>query len=86
LPALAAAFGEVAFARPGSGTLGWARQLLTPVAGRGACQLPDGTAALAASALRVFGRDLRRHAASGPCPQAWRQPVLPEPADSGAPP
>jgi hypothetical protein len=76
----------VAFARPASDTLGWARQLLTLVAGRGACQLPDGTAALAASALRVFGRDLRRHAASGPCPQAWRQPVLPEPADTGAAP
>ena len=86
LPALAAAFDEVAFARPGSDTLDWARQLLTLVAGRGACQLPDGTAALAASALRVFGGDLRRHAASGPCPQAWRLPVLPEPADSGAPP
>lgn len=86
LPALAAAFDEVAFARPGRDTLGWARQLIALVAGRGACHLPDGTAALAASALRVFGRDLRRHAASGPCPQAWRQPVLPEPADSGAAP
>jgi len=86
LPALAAAFDEVAFGRPDGDTLGWARQLLTLVAGRGACHLPDGTAALAASALRVFGHDLRRHAASGPCPQAWRQPVLPEPADSGAAP
>ena len=86
LPALATAFDEVAFGRPDGDTLGWARQLLTLVAGRGACHLPDGTAALAASALRVFGHDLRRHAASGPCPQAWRQPVLPEPADSGAAP
>jgi NADH:ubiquinone oxidoreductase subunit F (NADH-binding) len=86
LPALAAAFDEVAFARPDRDTLGWARQLLTLVAGRGACHLPDGTAALAASALRVFGRDLRRHAGSGPCPQAWRQPVLPEPTDPGAAP
>jgi NADH:ubiquinone oxidoreductase subunit F (NADH-binding) len=83
LPALAAAFDEVAFARPGYDTLGWARQLLALVAGRGACQLPDGTAALATSALRVFGNDLRRHAASGPCPQAGRSPVLPEPADQG---
>jgi NADH:ubiquinone oxidoreductase subunit F (NADH-binding) len=80
LPALADAFDEVAFARPDRDTLGWARQLLALVAGRGACQLPDGTAALAASALRVFRHDLRRHTASGPCPQAWRAPVLPEPA------
>jgi NADH:ubiquinone oxidoreductase subunit F (NADH-binding) len=79
LPALATAFDEVAFARPGRDTQGWARQLLALVAGRGACHLPDGTAALAASALRVFGHDLRRHAASGPCPRAWRAPVLPEP-------
>ena len=86
LPALAAAFDEVAFSRPDGDTLGWARQLLTLVAGRGACQLPDGTAALAASALRVFGSDLRRHAASGPCPQAWRQPVLPEPGGQDTPP
>ena len=80
LPALADAFDEVAFARPGRDTLSWARQLLTLVARRGACHLPDGTAALAASALRVFGDDLRGHAASGPCPQAWRAPVLPTPA------
>ena len=79
LPALAAAFGRVAFAQPDRATMDWARQLLALVAGRGACQLPDGTAALAASALRVFGPDLRRHAESGPCPQASRPPVLPAP-------
>jgi hypothetical protein len=64
--------------------MGWAWQLLALVAGRGAFQLPDGTAALAASALRVFDRDLRRHAGSGPCPQAGRAPVLPVP-DLGRP-
>jgi NADH:ubiquinone oxidoreductase subunit F (NADH-binding) len=84
LPALAAAFEEIAFARPRRDTMGWTRQLLALVTGRGACQLPDGTAALAASALRVFGHDLARHAASGPCPQAGRVPVLPWPADQDA--
>ncbi len=79
LPALAAAFHQVAFAQPGRETMGWSWQLLALVAGRGACHLPDGTAALAASALRVFDRDLRRHAESGPCPQAGRPPVLPGP-------
>jgi NADH:ubiquinone oxidoreductase subunit F (NADH-binding) len=79
LPALAAAFDRVAFGLPDEEAMGWARQLLTLVAGRGACHLPDGTAALAASALRVFGPDLRRHAAAGPCPGAGRPPVLPLP-------
>lgn len=79
LPALADAFDAVAFGRPDDETLDWTRQLLTLVAGRGACRLPDGAATLAASALRVFGPDLQRHARSGPCPQAGRMPVLPVP-------
>ncbi len=79
LPALAAAIDRVAFGQPDRATMGWAWQLLELVAGRGACHLPDGTAALAASALRVFDRDLRLHAESGPCPQAGRPPVLPVP-------
>jgi NADH:ubiquinone oxidoreductase subunit F (NADH-binding) len=85
LPALAAAFEHIAFARPDRETTGWARQLLTLVAGRGACHLPDGTAAFAASALRVFRDDLDRHAGSGPCPQAARSAVLPLPARGGRP-
>jgi NADH:ubiquinone oxidoreductase subunit F (NADH-binding) len=79
LPALAAAFAQIAFARPHPDTIGWAEQLLTLVTGRGACHLPDGGAALAASALRVFARDLHRHASSGPCPQSSRAPVVPVP-------
>jgi hypothetical protein len=46
------------------------------ITGRGACHLPDGTAGLVASALRVFDADLRQHARSGPCPLAGRAPVL----------
>jgi NADH:ubiquinone oxidoreductase subunit F (NADH-binding) len=80
LPALAAAFEQIAFDRPHRDTIGWAEQLLTLVTGRGACHLPDGGAALAASAFRVFARDLHRHASFGPCPQVSRAPVVPVPA------
>jgi NADH:ubiquinone oxidoreductase subunit F (NADH-binding) len=85
LPALAAAFGQIAFDRPHPDTIAWADQLLTLVTGRGACHLPDGGAALAASALRVFARDLHRHASFGPCPQASRAPVVPVPGPALAP-
>jgi NADH:ubiquinone oxidoreductase subunit F (NADH-binding) len=79
LPALADALWAAAFGRPDSETVGWANRLLTLVAGRGACHLPDGTAALAASALRMFGDELRRHAAAGPCRRVARPAVLPVP-------
>ena len=70
LPALAEAFGQIAFARPHPDTLGWADSLTRLLPGRGACHLPDGGANLAASALRVFAQDLRWHAGHGPCPPA----------------
>ncbi|MGA2836494.1 MAG: NADH-ubiquinone oxidoreductase-F iron-sulfur binding region domain-containing protein [Acidimicrobiales bacterium] len=40
----------------------------TAVTGRGACRHPDGAASLVASALGVFARDARAHAAGRPCP------------------
>jgi NADH:ubiquinone oxidoreductase subunit F (NADH-binding) len=83
LPALADAFWQLAFGRADRATHGWASQLLTLVAGRGACHLPDGTAALAASALRVFGDELYQHAAAGPCPRVRRPGVLPVPGYPG---
>jgi NADH:ubiquinone oxidoreductase subunit F (NADH-binding) len=81
LPALAEAFWQLAFGRADRDTFGWTTELLTLVARRGACHLPDGTAALAASALRVFGDELHRHAAYGPCPGSGRPGVLPLPGD-----
>jgi hypothetical protein len=45
-----------------------------------ACHLPDGGAAMAASALRVFADDLAWHADHGPCPGAAHPPVVPVPA------
>jgi NADH:ubiquinone oxidoreductase subunit F (NADH-binding) len=70
LPALAEAFGQIAFARPHPDTLAWADNLTRLLPGRGACHLPDGSAGLAASAFRVFAKDLRWHAGHGPCPPA----------------
>ena len=68
LPALAEAFAQIAFARPHPDTIGWAGRLTQLLPGRGACHLPDGGAGLAASALRVFAKDLSWHAGHGPCP------------------
>ncbi len=79
LPALADALRQLAFGSANRETLGWATQLLTLVARRGACHLPDGTAALAASTLRVFADELGRHAAGGPCSRVLRPGVLPVP-------
>jgi NADH:ubiquinone oxidoreductase subunit F (NADH-binding) len=79
LPALAQALGQVAFGRPGPEVLGWTRDLLALVRGRGACHLPDGAAGLVASTLRAFAADVRQHAEHGPCGRAARPPVLPLP-------
>ncbi|HEY1619507.1 MAG TPA: NADH-ubiquinone oxidoreductase-F iron-sulfur binding region domain-containing protein [Streptosporangiaceae bacterium] len=75
LPALARALDQVAFGATDGDLLRWTGDLLALVAGRGACHLPDGTAALVASALTVFDADLRSHAARGPCGRAVRPPV-----------
>ena len=76
--------GQVAFGQPGPDLLGWTRDLLALVSGRGACHLPDGAAGLVASTLRTFAADLRQHAEHGPCGRAARRPVLPLPVLPGA--
>jgi len=84
LPAIADALEQVAFGPGGGGrgahgrTLRWLRDLFGFVEGRGACHLPDGVARLAASALRVFADDVRRHE-RGPCLAARGHPVFPVP-------
>jgi NADH:ubiquinone oxidoreductase subunit F (NADH-binding) len=83
LPALARTLGQLAFGRPDARALGWAEQLLGLVTRRGACHLPDGTAAFVASSLRTFEPELRRHGSSGPCPGVRRRPVLPAPGYDG---
>ena len=79
LPSLAEAAGHIAFGKPDADVLGWTEQLLGLVTGRGACRLPDGTAALAGSALRVFAADLQEHLRTGPCERAAHPRVLPVP-------
>jgi len=79
LPALAGTLRQLAFGRPDAASLGWADQLMRLVTGRGACHLPDGTAAFVASGLRVFSAELHSHASAGPCSRARRRPVLPAP-------
>ena len=83
MPALAEAMNWVAFGQPGDEVVSWISQLGLLLTGRGACHLPDGTAALVTSALSVFGRDLTEHAQSGPCARASGPPVLPVPAWDG---
>jgi len=81
LPALADAIAHIAYGQPAGEALRWTEHLMALVTGRGACHLPDGTAAIVASALRVFASDLRRHAEHGPCARIRRAPVVPAPAD-----
>jgi NADH:ubiquinone oxidoreductase subunit F (NADH-binding) len=86
LPALADMMSRLAFGVPDGRALGWAQQLMTLVARRGACHLPDGTAGFVASALRTFAGELRQHGAAGPCQRVRRRPVLPAPGHSWGPP
>jgi NADH:ubiquinone oxidoreductase subunit F (NADH-binding) len=84
LPAIADALEQVTFggggARGAHGrALRWLRELFGLVEGRGACHLPDGVARLAASALRVFADDVRRHE-RGPCLAARSAPAFAVPA------
>lgn len=79
-PALAQALHEIAFGRPDGALIAWVQQLTGLLEGRGACHLPDGAAALATSAMRVFAADVRAHAASGPCRRTALPPMLPLPA------
>ena len=76
LPALAGLLEQLAFGRPDRQALGWAERLVTLVARRGACHLPDGTAAFVASALT----DLRRRGA----PARRGRAVLPGAAQAAA--
>jgi NADH:ubiquinone oxidoreductase subunit F (NADH-binding) len=80
LPALAEALNWIAFGQPGPDTVEWVQQLAGLVTGRGACHLPDGTAGLARSALRVFAADVQAHLQAGPCVRAAGPPILPVPA------
>jgi NADH:ubiquinone oxidoreductase subunit F (NADH-binding) len=76
LPAIADALDHIAWHGGDERAGAWLRRLLPLVEGRGACHLPDGAVALAASAVRVFGADLERHLRDGPCQRVTRASVL----------
>jgi len=64
LPSIAADFAELVRGGPATARLARRLPLLT---GRGACAHPDGAVRLAASALQVFGADVRAHQDGGRC-------------------
>ena len=81
LPAIADAMEHLAF-RGGHGSDAAQQSLqhlMSVVEGRGACRMPDGATRLAASALRAFAGDVRRHAV-GPCAGARARPAFRVPA------
>ena len=66
----------------GTATAGAGRDLARwsgSLAGRGACQFPDGATRFVASALRVFAREFEDHMHHGPCDRCGGAPVLPVP-------
>lgn len=64
-------------ASPGAGRelARWSSSL----AGRGACQFPDGATRFVASALRVFAYEFEDHMRHGPCDGCGAEPLLPIP-------
>ncbi|HEX4225220.1 MAG TPA: NADH-ubiquinone oxidoreductase-F iron-sulfur binding region domain-containing protein, partial [Pseudonocardiaceae bacterium] len=76
LPAIAQDFALLARGRADPPTLHRLRGRLGVIAGRGACAHPDGAVRLAASALRVFDRDVHAHAMGRPCLFAAERPRL----------
>jgi NADH:ubiquinone oxidoreductase subunit F (NADH-binding) len=81
LPAMAAAFAELASARPGPRTRTDLERWTGLVTGRGACRHPDGTARLVRSALVTFAAEADLHE-QGHCSATSHRPFLPIPADS----
>ena len=76
LPATASDFAQLAFGHCDPELWERVERRIGLLAGRGACKHPDGAAHLAASALRTFAPDVRRHLESGPCAAASNTPAL----------
>jgi NADH:ubiquinone oxidoreductase subunit F (NADH-binding) len=76
LPAIAAAFAEVAEPRRADAALSSLRRWTALVTGRGACHHPDGTVRFVASALTVFAAEIAAHA-QGRCTATTRDRYLP---------
>jgi NADH:ubiquinone oxidoreductase subunit F (NADH-binding) len=79
LPAIAAALAAVARPRPAERELADIRRWAGLVAGRGACQHPDGTVRFVASAVKVFAGEIAEHG-RGRCTAMRSDQFLPLPA------
>jgi NADH:ubiquinone oxidoreductase subunit F (NADH-binding) len=82
LPALADAFGGLAYYGGRGDAVRRIGELLPLVEGRGACRHPDGATQLARSALTTFADDAHWHEVRGACDGVGRPPVLPLPGDA----
>jgi NADH:ubiquinone oxidoreductase subunit F (NADH-binding) len=82
LPAIAGALTALATGKGDPSTVQRLHRWCSSVAGRGACNHPDGTAGLVASALEVFAEDVDRHL-NGWCGRPLRG-VLPVPEERRA--
>ncbi len=83
LRAVADAMSSIAAGRDVPAMLGRLEEVSAQVLGRGACHYPDGVIRFAASALRAFDDEVRRHAAQGRC-RAGEPPALPIPRSDGS--
>jgi NADH:ubiquinone oxidoreductase subunit F (NADH-binding) len=83
LPAVASDFADLAW-RPRASGGNRLRERIGLLPGRGACKHPDGAGRLAASALRTFADEVRRHRAHGPCAAAHASAPTAVPVAAGA--
>lgn len=81
LPAMAGVLARLADRQAGPGELTTLRRWAAEIPGRGACNHPDGTAGLVASALRTFGEEVDAHL-RGRCSATRRTPVCPLPEEA----
>jgi NADH:ubiquinone oxidoreductase subunit F (NADH-binding) len=85
LPALAGALERVAMpdsAPDAACAVAQLRRWCVQLAGRGACNHPDGVVRLVGSALDTFAADVRHHVTGVPCSGAWRSSVVTLPDDT----
>jgi NADH:ubiquinone oxidoreductase subunit F (NADH-binding) len=79
LPAMADLMHSVATGRSRPLPLEQLARWASDVRGRGACRHPDGASLFLASAIDVFGADMRQHVRAGPCRGSEHPPLLPIP-------
>ncbi len=79
LTAIAQTMAEIASGTAGAGAGNDLTRWTRSIAGRGACQMPDGATRFVSSALRVFAESFEDHMRHGACDRCHADPVLPVP-------